>query len=172
MPNTFELIASSTVGAGGAANITFSSIPSTYTDLVLKISARTTRATVQDTFKITFNSSSSGYSFKRLYGDGATAASDGSTGDSTLTAGYSVGDSATANTFGNVEIYIPNYAGSNNKSVSTDGVGENNATTAYAGLFASLWANSAAINSIVIEGGTSATIKQYSTAYLYGVKNA
>lgn len=169
MPNTFSLIASSTVGAGGAANISFTSIPNTYTDLVLKLSVRSNRATVQDTFKVTFNSSASGYSFKRVYGDGATAASDGSTGDTFLTVGYSAGNSATASTFGNVELYIPNYAGSNNKSVSTDGVGENNGTTAYAGLFASLWANTAAITSITIEGGTSATLLQYSTAYLYGI---
>jgi hypothetical protein len=172
MPNTFELIASSTVGSGGVADITFSSIPSTYTDLCLKLSIRSNRATVQDTFKITFNATASSYSFKRVYGEGAAAASDGSTGDTSLTAGYSVGNSATASTFGNVEIYIPNYAGSTNKSVSIDGVGENNATTAYAGLFAALWANTAAINSIKIEGGTSATLLQHSTAYLYGVKNA
>lgn len=172
MANTFTLISSSTAGAGGVASFTFTSIPSTYTDLVLKLSVRSNRATTQDTFKVTFNSSASGYSFKRLYGDGATVASDGATGDTYLTVGYSAGNSATANTFGNVELYIPNYAGSNNKSVSTDGVGENNGTTSYAGLFASLWANTAAINSITIEGGTSATLLQYSSAYLYGVKNA
>lgn len=165
-------IASSTVGAGGVASISFSSIPATYTDLILKLSIRSNRATVQDTFKITFNSNGSGYSFKRLYGEGASAASDGSTGDTTLTAGYSAGNSATSNTFGNVDLYIPNYAGSNYKSVSTDGVGENNATTAYAGLFASLWSNTAAITSITIEGGTSATLLQYSTATLYGIKNS
>jgi len=172
MANTFELISSSTAGAGGVASFTFTSIPSTYTDLVLKLSVRSNRATTQDTFKVTLNSITSGYSFKRVYGDGATAASDGSTGDATMTVGYSAGNSATASTFGNVELYIPNYAGSNYKSVSTDGVGENNGTTAYAGLFASLSANTAAITSITIEGGTSATLLQYSSAYLYGVKNS
>jgi hypothetical protein len=171
MANTFELIASYSA-TGSVANITFSSIPSTYSDLVLKLSVRSNRATTQDTFKVTLNSITSGYSFKRVYGDGATAASDGSTGDATMTVGYSAGNSATASTFGNVELYIPNYAGSNYKSVSTDGVGENNGTTAYAGLFASLSANTAAITSITIEGGTSATLLQYSSAYLYGVKNA
>ncbi len=172
MANTFELISSYTVAAGGVSSITFSSIPSTYTDLCLKLSVRSNRATVQDTFKLTFNATGSGYSFTRIYGDGSAVGSDGSTGDSTLTVGYSAGNSATSNTFGNCELYIPNYAGSNYKSVSTDGVGENNGTTAYAGLFASLWANTAAITSILIEGGTSATLLQYSTAYLYGVKSS
>ena len=173
MPNTYTLIASSTVGAGGASSIVFSSIPSTYTDLVLKLSVRSNRATVQDTFKITFNSSSSGYSFKRLYGDGTTAASDGSTGDAYLTVGYSVGNSASDSTFGNVELYIPNYSNTSvNKQISTDGTGESNAITAYQGFFASLWANTAAINSITIEGGTSATLLQYSAAYLYGISKS
>jgi hypothetical protein len=36
MATTYEIIASVTVGSGGAANIEFTSIPATYTDLVLK----------------------------------------------------------------------------------------------------------------------------------------
>jgi hypothetical protein len=172
MASTYTLISSTTVGAGGSASITFSSIPSTYTDLILKLSVRSDRATVQDTFKITFNATASGYSFKRIYGDGTTAASDGSTGDAYLTVGYSVGNTASDSTFGNVELYIPNYAGSYNKSVSTDGTGESNANTAYQGFFTSLWSNTAAITSITIEGGTSATLLQYSSAYLYGIKNS
>lgn len=172
MANTYTLISSSTAGAGGVASFTFTSIPSTYKDLILKLSVRSNRATVQDTFKVTFNSIAADYSFKRVYGEGTNTASDGSTGDTSLTAGYSAGNSATASIFGNVELLISNYAGSNSKAVSIDGVGENNSTSAYAGLFASLLANSAAISSITIEGGTSATLLQYSSAYLYGIKNS
>ena len=87
--------------------------------------------------------------------------------------GNGVGGTATANTFGNMEIYIPNYAGSSNKSVSVNQVGEDNAATAYATLLAGLWSNTAAITSIKLtpfSGGAS--FVQYSTAYLYGVKNA
>ena len=40
MANTYELIASSTVGAGGASSIDFNSIPNTYTDLLVKLSGR------------------------------------------------------------------------------------------------------------------------------------
>jgi hypothetical protein len=53
---------------------------------------------------------------------------------------------ATANTFGNTEFYIPNYTSSNYKSFSVDGVTENNATAAFA-LYAGLWSNTAAITS-------------------------
>jgi hypothetical protein len=168
MANTFELIASSTVGSGGAASISFSSIPSTYTDLCLKVSARADTSTVA--MIATFNGSTSGYSNKRLYGTGSSVASD-----SYLTTGIICvlcNDSTyTANTFANGEMYIPNYAGSTYKSASLDGVSENNATTAYAMLTAGLWSNTAAITSITLTP-TSGNVVQYSTAYLYGVKNA
>jgi hypothetical protein len=44
MALTYTAIKTVTVGSGGAANIDFTSIPQTYTDLVLKVSARMNRA--------------------------------------------------------------------------------------------------------------------------------
>ncbi len=168
MANTFELIASSTVGAGGAANIEFTSIANTWTDLVLKTVLRGTRAANYESVKIEFNGSTSNLSCRQLFGDGATAASSSS---GTQILFDTSGASNTANTFGTQDIYIPNYAVSTNKSVSIDSVSENNATTAYALIVAGLWANTAAITSIKLTP-TSGTFVQYSTAYLYGVKNA
>ncbi len=72
------------------------------------------------------------------------------------------------NTFANGEIYIPNYTASVNKSVSIDSVTENNATSAIAALDAGLWANTAAITSINLNGNNGNFV-QYSTAYLYGI---
>jgi hypothetical protein len=77
----------------------------------------------------------------------------------------------TANTFSNGEIYIPNYAGSNYKSWSSDAVTENNATSADMSLVAGLTSITAAITSITI-AGAAGNLVQYSTAYLYGVSNA
>ena len=166
MANTYTLIASSTVSGATAASISFTSIPSTYTDLCLKISART-NAAGWDNMVLQFNGSSTGYTYRFMNGNGsATSSSSGSSSVIGLT-DYS---GATANTFGNAEIYIPNYAGSNNKSYSGDFATENNATTAYAELWANLWSNSSAISSIAITAGGS--FVQYTTAYLYGVKNA
>jgi hypothetical protein len=83
------------------------------------------------------------------------------------------GSGQTASIFGNAEIYIPNYAGSNNKPISIDHVTENNATDAWANLTVLLWSNSAAITSIKIsESSGSSNYAQYSTAYLYGISNA
>jgi hypothetical protein len=173
MPNTFELIASSTVGSGGVANIEFTSIPATFTDLVVKLSVRTNRASTEESINIEFNGTGgTAYSSRRLYGSGSGAASDSGSAQA-FTKFYSVtGGNATASTFGNAEIYVPNYAGSTSKSVSVDAVTENNATDATAGLMAGLTTNTAAITSIKLTPGSSGTIQQYSTAYLYGVKNA
>jgi hypothetical protein len=75
----------------------------------------------------------------------------------------------TASSFSSGEIYIPNYAGSTNKSYSIDSVTEQNATGALAELIAGLWSQTAAITQITL---SSSNFQQYSTAYLYGVSNA
>ena len=172
MPNTYTLISSVTVGAGGASNIDFTSIPSTYTDLVLKVSIRTTDASVVDTVGITFNNNTSNYSYIRIRGNGTNVTSASGSAAANVPTGYATADTATASTFGNLEFYIPNYAGSTNKSFSSDGVSENNAIESYTGLWAGLWANTAAITSVKLIPITGANFKQYSTAYLYGIKNS
>jgi hypothetical protein len=169
MANTYTLIASSTVGAVPATSIDFTSIPSTYTDLILKVSARDSNAIYREIF-LTINGSTANGTAKVLSGNGAAASSYNATRVEGI--GYTNNSTTTANTFTSVDFYIPNYAGSTNKSFSADGVGENNATTAYAELTASLWSQTAAITSISVVLGAASTFSQYSTAYLYGVKNA
>ena len=169
MANTYTLIASSTVGAGGASSIDFTSIPSTYTDLLLKVSSRSSDASVVAGITVQFNSdtTSGNYTWKRLYGDGSSAPGSDSNFNFVLISAAN----NTANTFGNGEIYISNYAGSSAKSISADSVSENNATNAYAILGAGKWSGTSAITSIklVISAGN---FVQYSTAYLYGIKNS
>jgi hypothetical protein len=170
MANTFELIASSTVGSGGVSSIDFTSIPSTYTDLCIKVSVRTAYASYEDFLKMTFNGAgATNLSAKLLYGSGSAAVSANKTDGWTAAID---GNTATASTFGNAEIYIPNYAGSAYKSFSADSVSETNATASAMGLIAGLWSSTSAITSISLASGNSSTVLQYSTAYLYGVKNA
>jgi hypothetical protein len=172
MANTFELIASSIVGAGGTSSIDFTSIPSTYTDLCLKGSLRSSDAAAFVNYQVKFNNSGgTAYSVMMVYGTGSAAASGSQSGTAYGDYGFQDGAGATANTFANVELYIPNYAGSSYKSWSTDQVQENNATAAYGGLLAGLWSNTAAINQVTLTS-SAGTFVQYSTAYLYGVKNA
>lgn len=166
---TFTLISSVTVGSGGAATMSFTSIPATYTDLLVRVSARNT-TTSGSGLNMRFNSISSTYSGKYLEGDGA-AASSGSTTTSYFAAGNVNTSNNTANTFASTDVYIPNYAGSNNKSGSVESVYENNATTAYVTMIAGLLSNTAAITQIDITPSAN-TFAQYSTAYLYGISNA
>lgn len=174
MPNTYTLISSVTVGAGGAASIDFTSIPQTYTDLCLKLSARNDASNVAGGVWIQFNGATTNLSSRLIYGYGSGVGS--ATSASTLDS-YDNANSSTASTFGNAEFYIPNYAGSNNKSVSIDSVLENNATEGRQMLTAGLWASTSAITSIKLltfnnSNSAAANFVQYSTAYLYGVKNA
>ena len=171
MAATYTLIDSYTVGAGGAASVTLGSggtIPQTYTDLKVIISDRNNRTSaINDAIGLNFNGSATSFTSRRLYGDGGSAYSD-------TEPLYPIIDNSvnsTTSTFSNIEFYIPNYTSSNYKSFSGDGVMENNSSTAYATLSASLWSNTAAITSITIVL-QNASFVQYSTFYLYGIKNS
>jgi hypothetical protein len=159
-------IATVTVGSGGAASIDFTSIPGTMTDLMVVVSTRASDGYPDTGIWIQFNGSTSSYTRRTLYGTG-----DG--GKASTTASdiffYSPATTATANTFGNSTFYIPNYAGSTNKSVSVDTVNENNAAYSLSGITAGLWSNTAAITSIKIVSATASNLLQYSTATLYGI---
>ena len=171
MANTFELISSSTVGVLGATSIDFTSIPSTFTDLCLKISARTNRVDINDGVRVKINNSTTTYTQRALYANGASGTSYTDTLPLETGAGANASTS-TANTFSNAEWYFPNYAGSNYKSVSIDAVVENNATTGISNMVANLWSTTTAISSLIVIPGYGTTFNQYTTAYLYGVKNA
>lgn len=167
MAITYEAIATTTVGSGGAATIEFTSIPGTYTDLLIKLSGRSTHSSIDPVF-ITFNgAATSTTSYRSIFGDGSTVSSFSGTGAQIQ---YIPGTGQTASTFNNAEVYIPNYAGSNNKSFSIDAVQETNAATAYIVPMACLWSNTAAITSITLDPATG-NFAQHSTATLYGIKN-
>ena len=169
---TMTLIQSVTVPSGGASSIDFTSIPSTYTDLQVVISTRIAEPSVySDGIGLTVNSGSS-YTTIELYNQNSTANSYGPrTGTSYLFIGHAPSVSSTSNTFGSTQIYIPNYTSTGVKSVSIDGTTENNGTQIYQVLYAGKITNGAAINSITIDGLTQ-TFVQYSTAYLYGIRNS
>ncbi len=166
---TFEKIAFTQVGSGGAASIDFNSIASTFTDLCIKFSLRSNHSGVADFVKIRFNGSSASLSLRAAYGVDGSAASQAFT---EILAAID-GNTATSNTFGNGDYYIPNYATDRNKSVSVDSVGESNAANgSYTWLGAGLWANTAAITSISLTPFNGTSFNQYSTATLYGIKKA
>jgi len=171
MANTYEVISSITVSATTSAAIEFTSIPSTYTDLLVQHSLRSNNAQIYDTVKVIINSNTSGiYSTRNLRGSGATAISQTLTSQAALEIEMTNGTSSTANTFGSGQLYIPNYTGNTNKSFSSECVNETNATTAYMAIDAGIAATTAAITSIEIKPGGGTAWFQHSSATLYGIK--
>lgn len=174
MANTYVLISSNTLGAS-ATSVTFSSIPSTYTDLVLRISARSDDTGVFQTIQIRFNNDSgTTYSRVNLYGNGSTAASALNANLTATRSDYgATASGATASTFGNAEIYIPNYLSTTTIPVGAFGAGETNATAAYIATTAGQWRGSAAINRIDISPNFSTVnFVSGSSFYLYGIKSS
>jgi hypothetical protein len=160
------LISTVTVGAGGAANIEFTGIAGSASDLFLELSLRGTTTNIYPV--ISFNSDfGANYSFRRLQGDGSTAASYSNTGFDGVRH-YQNSSDSTASTFSNVSIYVPNYTGSTAKSVSIDAVTENNATAANQMIIAGLWSGTAAITAIRLTPA-SGSFAQYSMASLYTI---
>jgi hypothetical protein len=175
MATTHTLISSVTVGSGGSATIDFTSIPQTYTDLLLKLSFRSTASGAHGgSAQMIFNNSTAqNYSFRFLRGSGFTSPGSG-TGAGVayirVTNNHPTAGN-TSNTFGNSEVYIPNYTLSNAKSTSEDTVEENDTSEAYAQITAGIWTLTDAITRITLT--SEATLfAQYSTAYLYGISNA
>jgi hypothetical protein len=168
MADTFSKIQTITVGAGGASSINFTSIPQNFTDLCVKISGRTENVYFRDSVEIRPNSATTNREGIFVIGQGAVVSSGSSTG--LIVVEIEGNDGVTANTFGNAEVYITNYASSSSKCFSIEAVTENNAAGNNAICISSgLWSNAAAITSLLFTGGTW---MQYSTATLYGIKNS
>lgn len=180
MANTYIQIGSTvTVGSGGAASMSFSSIPATYTDLLIKVSGRSTRnAFVGTNLVMQLNSATTNYTYRVLEGIPGISVSSGTQANYTTSAivvGALSQLNNTASTFGSNEIYIPNYAGSAYKSISAEGVSETNDTSNVLTMSAGLWSDTSAITSISLKpfvGATFYDFTQYSTATLYGIKNS
>lgn len=149
-----------------AATIEFTSIPQTFTDLIVLSSLRSSRAEFVEIVKLEFNTVTTGYTYRELVSSGATASS--SSGAYTRFA-LIPGTSNTANTFSNDISYIPNYTSSVAKNFSTDSVDENNGTTAYLNIVANAWTGTAAITSFKLSNFFSSNFIAGSTISLYGV---
>jgi hypothetical protein len=166
---TMSLIQTATVGTAGAASISFTSIPGNGTDLFLQISTRTngTAGVTSTPVGLTFNSTTTGYTYRTIFGEGSA----GVNGDSGSTRfGYQAPKNInTPNTFDNSGIYIPNYAGSQNKNYASDSSVEQNATTGYLLLLAGLWSVTDAITSITVADTAAANFLPNSTISLYKI---
>ena len=164
---TMTLIETKTLGTD-AAGLAFTSIPQTYTDLMILFSVRTTRTSqIADLVALKINGATTNQAERELFGAGSgSASSSAATGAIYV---YSNGPTSTSNTFSNSSIYFPNYTGATNKRVSIDSVFETNATTAYQAIISGLWSSTAAITSLEFYSYYSANLVTGTTASLYGI---
>jgi hypothetical protein len=152
-----------TVTVGTASSIVLSSIPQDFTDLVVLMSVRNAGANNQ--FGIKINTSSANFTGRFLRGTGT--GTESTTVNNEL--GFTSGAAHTSNTFGNASIYIPNYTGSANKTISTDSVSENNGTEGLSTISANLWSQTAAITQIELYALVGNNFEPNSTISLYGI---
>jgi len=159
---SYDSIATVTA-SGGETSLTFSSIPQTYKHLQIRYIARSTSGGVSN-ITSTFNSSSTGYAYHGLYGDGTSALAQAASSTVNLLTGVI---NSTANIFSVGVIDILDYANTNKYKTLRDLNGADWNGSGYAVLYSGLWQNTAAINSISFG---NATFAQYTSFALYGVK--
>ena len=165
MPVTYEKIATTTL-VSNVASVTFSSISSSYTDLVLVMNYFSNASEYP---MIQFNGdTSNSYYFIDIYGNGTSAASTGQLGVAGIWVGYGAYSPAGTTNPGTIIVNIQNYSNTTtykstlSRSNSTQGV---EATTG-------LWRSTSAISSLVIKHQTATTYAAGSTFTLYGIKAA
>jgi hypothetical protein len=172
--NSYESIATYTVGAGGQSTITFSSIPSTFAHLQLRYIARSAQVGNASSLILRFNSDSSSnyYAYHEIYADGATAAAYA---DSTATLSQIdqiPAANKTASVFGVGVVDLLDYTStSKNKTLRfLDGWDANGSGAVVFG--SSLYKPStiAAISTITITDAYAQNFAQYSSFALYGIK--
>jgi hypothetical protein len=171
MANTYTKLGAYTFPSGAsAAAVGFTSIPQTYTDLIVHLSVRSTYATGYDSIGMYFNGVQTTQSNTFLNGTGSGYSSNRSTYRALATINSAFNN---PNVFSSITITIPNYAATIYKQISIDHVLEGNQAASVLTIGAELWSNTAAINSITFDTATSGVaLAQYTEFTLYGVKNS
>ena len=168
----YESIATVTLGSS-ASTITFSSIPSTYQHLQIRGIAQASTASALEDCTISLNSdtTSSNYYTHRLWGTGASAASQGFAGGGGyyLYQGVIPANTST-NIFGAIVIDILDYANTNKNTTTRTLSGVDLNGSGQVALCSGLWLNTAAINTVTVSIPAGANFKQYSSFALYGIK--
>lgn len=167
MPKTYEPIATQTLGSA-AASVTFSSIPSAYTDLVLVMEFSLNAA--NDSVFIRFNGdTATNYSDTALSGNGTSAVSGRDTSSSVgirLT-GWNTAQGASTRQMNVVNIM--NYANATTLKTVLSRYSSVGGTEAFVGL----WRKTPeAINSFVLRFSGAANFESGSSFTLYGIKAA
>jgi len=169
--NSYESISTVTVGGGGSASISFSSIPATYKHLQLRFFVGTNRAAPisRDTFKVQFNSdTAANYSYHELNGDGASVVASGNASTTFIVSGTAGGGGF----FGASVLDILEYTNTNTyKTIrSLSGVSDNTGGYGLVDFRSGNWRSTSAITSMTLSVSVGTAFTEYSQAALYGIK--
>lgn len=169
---SYESIATTTVGSGGSATVSFTSIPADYTHLQIRYIARTSGGGYG---KLTFNSDTTGANYygHDIIGNGSTVSANawaGSSYSSIVFASFNFSD--TANTFNAGVIDILDYKSTNKNKTVRYLQGNDLNGSGYIEFGSGLWsATPTAITTISISPSSS-TFQQYTQFALYGIKGS
>jgi hypothetical protein len=167
MAITYEPIATTTLAAINTV-ITFSTIPSTYTDLKLVL-VSTGTASNQSRFLRINGDTATNYSYTYINGNGTTAASARATSTTNIDPTQAIGTSTTIPQIWTFELF--SYAGSTNKSVLFSHIADNNGTGEILN-GVGLWRSTSAITSLTIGMSGTGSMAIGTTATLYGILKA
>lgn len=174
MANTYDLIAKYQATTGSLASIDFTAIPQNYTDLLVKIPARSSLN--DSTFNIYFNGATgniSGITMATYYTAPIAGLSGGTVGSAQITTNSITDVGRGSNVFAGIELYVCNYASTTvNKKGWWTANQENNAAQAAASIGWFAYETNTAISSINLRLPAGGNFIQYSTAYLYGIKKS
>ena len=168
---TYVLL-SSNVLASNTASVTFSSIPSTYTDLLVRFSSRSDAAYATDSALVLFNNTTGqqGRTTRMFDVGGGTSSSESGP---TMYLGL-IGNTAAANFYGSSEMYIPNYATTSTRQIFFHSTSEDNATGARYSSYVgnAYWTTTTAISTIKLNPQSGTVFLATSSFYLYGIKSS
>jgi hypothetical protein len=164
MPATYEPISTTTL-ASGTASVTFSSIPSTYTDLVL-IASVSAVSVGTDSIDIQFNSdTATNYSVTYINGNGTSATSVRFSNDTKI-----IGGIISSTEVSTAIWHIINYANTTTykSALARGGLGSSYGVRQAVGL----WRSTAAISTIKLYNDSAQNFAAGSIFTLYGIKAA
>ena len=171
MPSTYTPIATTTLGSA-AADITFTSISSAYTDLVLIVTGRFDSANTSRELRIQVGNGSidtgSNYSYTRMAGYGTGLFSDRVSNGTNMSAGVIPAANAPSGYIGNAIYHFMNYSNTTTYKTILNRTNDGND---WVETDVGLWRSTSAINQIKIFGLT-ANLVTGSTATIYGIKAA
>ena len=169
-PTSYESIATVTVGSGGQSDITFTSIPATFTHLQIRLTSLL--SAVNNIYMQVGNSSidtNANYAWHELYGDGSSAAAGAGSGQTFMKVNYQTSTSASYTSVAVIDIL--NYGSTSKYKTVRSLCGSDANGSGYVFLRSGLWQSTSVLNTIKLYG-QSGSFNQYTQAALYGIKGS